>query len=377
MQSIAFKMLFRKKGTASAILAIALLIAPLTSVNCLLNNINSYTNVLSKIPTLGQTYIITSQDSTSLYDGKINSYLINQVYANSDIDYATSQQIIAATLITKNGNYTVNIRAIDDIQAFISNRQAQVNGLTSQNNAEADIGVVLSQLASIHINDTLNLTINNKITQLKAIGIIQANQQSDTELIMPLTTLQTLTGKNDVISFIEFTLKDSNVGGKAIANIIQSLPGGTKIIELHQISEFAQGINSQTIVFINIWSIAIYTVVVAASYIVASRLTTEAEYDLYMLRTLGARKKATISLVIIHTLTIAFIGLILGISIGIVGTQMAATGLRWLWGNSFLAPFLQPEQVLQILVLALISSIIGSIYPAIKATQNTIRELPS
>lgn len=376
MQSLAFKMVFRKKGTASAILAIALLIAPLASVNCLLNNINSYTNMLSKIPTIGQTYVITSTNSTSLYDGKINSSLITQVRANSDIEYATSQQIITATLITKNGNHTINIRAIDDVQAFLTNRQAQVNGSISQEKIEADIGIVLSQLASIHINDSLNLTINNKLTQLKAVGIMQTRQQSDTELIMPLAALQVITQKKDALSFIEFTLKDSDSGDKAIDNITHNLPSGTRIIELHQIAEFAQGINSQTIVFINIWSIAIYSVVVAASYVVASRLVTEAEYELYMLRTLGVKKKATISLVTTYTLTITFVGLIIGTSMGIVGTQMAATGLRWLWGNSFLAPFLQPAQVLQILVLALISSVIGSIHPAIKATQNTIGEMP-
>jgi ABC-type lipoprotein release transport system permease subunit len=376
VQSIAYKMLFRKKGTASAILAVALLIAPLASVNCLLNNINSYTNILSKIPNIGQTYVITSKNSVSLYDSKINSSLINQVRANSGIDYSTSQQIITATLITKDGNQTINIRAIDDVQAFLADRQAQVNGSVSQNNKEANMGIVLSQLASIHTNDLLNLTIYNKLTQLKAVGITQTKQQSDTELMVPLATLQTITQKNDSISFIEFSIKDSETDDKTIDNVTQSVPSDTRIIELHQIAEFAQGINSQTIDFINVWSIAIYLVVVAASYVVSSRLVTEGEYELYMLRTLGAKKRATIGLVITHTLAITFVGLILGISIGIVGTQIAATGLRWLWNNSYLAPFLQPEQVLQILALSLISSIVGSIYPATKATQNATKEPP-
>jgi ABC-type lipoprotein release transport system permease subunit len=366
-------MFFRKKGTASAILAIALLIALITSVSCLLNNINQQTTQLSKLPSIGQTYLITSKNSTSLADSQIDPSLISQIDNNSNIDYATSQQIVPATLTTNNGNFTVNIRAVDNMQAFLNNRQAYVNGSISKKESETDVGIILSQLGAIKINDSINLIINDKINQLKVVGIVQTTQQSDTEVIMPLTTLQTLTQKNGAGSFIEFHL-NYNSDNKTIDNIIQSMPNNIKIIKIQQITDFIQDVNNQTISFINIWSIVVYTVVVAASYVVASRLVTEAEYELYMLKALGAKKKATTSLILTYTLTIAFFGAILGVAIGIVGTQMAATGVRLFWGNFQLAPFLQPEQALQITLIALVSAVIGSIYPAIKATQTATRE---
>ncbi len=370
-------MFFRKKGTASAILAIALLIALIASVSCLLNNINQQTTQLSELPSIGQTYLITSKNSTSLADSQIDPSLISQIDNNSNIDYATFQQIVPATLTTSNGNFAVNIRAVDNIQAFLNNRQAYVNGSISKKESETDVGIILSQLGSIKINDSINLIINDKVNQLKVVGIVQTTQQSDTEVIMPLTTLQTLTQKNGIGSFIEFHLKNFNSDNKTIDNIIQNLPKNIKIIKIQQITDFVQDVNNQTISFINVWSIVVYTVVVAASYIVASRLVTEAEYELYMLNALGAKKKATTSLILTYTLTIAFFGAILGVAIGIVGTQMAATGVRLFWGNFQLAPFLQPEQALQITLIALVSAIIGSIYPAIKATQNATREKPS
>jgi hypothetical protein len=95
-------MLFRKKGTAFAILAIALLIALLASVNCLINNINSYTTILTNIPSIDQTYIISSKNSASLYDSQIDSSLIDKIHNYSDIDYATSQKMVQATLATTN-----------------------------------------------------------------------------------------------------------------------------------------------------------------------------------------------------------------------------------------------------------------------------------
>ena len=150
-----------------------------------------------------------------------------------------------------------------------------------------------------------------------------------------------------------------------------------QITSTQQVAAFAQDINNQTVVFINVWSLAIYCVVVAASYIVASRLVNEAGYELYMLRTLGTKKKATANLILIYTLTIAFVGAILGLSIGIVGTQTASTAVRWFLGNSMLAPYLEVSQLLGILLIATAASLIGSIYPAVKAAQNAVRENPS
>ena len=78
MQALAFKVLFQKKGTASAILAIALLIALVTSINCLVNSINAQTTVLGKL-TVGQTFLVTSKNSTALSDSQIDPEIIAQL----------------------------------------------------------------------------------------------------------------------------------------------------------------------------------------------------------------------------------------------------------------------------------------------------------
>jgi len=376
VQPLAFKMLFRKKGTASAILAIALLVALTTSVNSLVNNINSQTSVLSELPSIGQTYLITSKNSTSLSDSQIDPALINQIKNNSNVNYAASQQIIQATLTTKLGNYTVNILGVDNVRAYFDNDGASISGSVSQNQSETDVGIILANLASININSSLTVTIYNKITQLNVVGISRTTKQSDTELIMPLKNLQALTKNNHTISFIEFSIKDFSTDNKTIASITQTLPSDVKITKVQQIQTFAQDINNQTINFINVWSIAVYIVITAASYIITTRMINEAKYDLYMLRALGAKKKTTISLIILHTLIIGFISSIIGVAIGIVGTQIAATGVRWLWSSFAIAPFLQPSQALEILSLALASCLTGCIYPAMKTAQKLATENP-
>ena len=209
MQPLAFKVLFRKKGTASAIIAIALLVALLASVNALVNNINSQTTLITKLASKGDTYLITSEDSTSLSDSQIPSSIIGQLKNNSDIKYTIAQQTSQATLETNTGNYAITVKGIDDIQAFLKNNRASINGTVSKEN-QANIGIMLAKLASVNKNDLLNLTIASKSIQLKATSITQANQQTDTQITMPLTTLQTITQDNTQISYIEFTLKDPN-----------------------------------------------------------------------------------------------------------------------------------------------------------------------
>jgi len=114
--------------------------------------------------------------------------------------------------------------------------------------------------------------------------------------------------------------------------------------------------------------------VAGAAYIIVARVVNESRYDLYILRTLGAKKTSTFSLILTYTLMLAFLGALIGFSLGLVGTQTASTLLRWNFGNAFLAPFLEVNQVLQLLLLTLTSALVGSLYPAIKAAQTVTEE---
>ncbi len=375
MQSLAFKMLFRKRGTASAIVTIALLVALVTAVNCLVNNINAQTNVIGQLANQGETFLITSKDASSLSDSHIDQTIINKVKNNSAISYATSQQITQATLTTSRGDFTVTLRGVDNVRAFLQNSKLRVDGLVSKEN-EANVGIILSKLASLGKNDVLNLTFNGELTQIKVVGITQTNEQSDTEITMPLSTLQAITGNSNTVSFVEFSLKDPSQAHKVLGNLTETLPPNVKVTGIRQVATFAQDINNQTVVFINAWSLTIYVVMVAASYVVASRLVNESEYEFSLLKALGAKRKITFTMILIYVLLVALVGCIVGLSLGIVGSQTAASLVRWVWGNTFLAPFLEVNQAAQILSLAFAASFIGCIYPAYKGTQRIGGENP-
>ena len=377
MQSLAFKMLFRKKGTASAILAIGLLIALLTSVSCLVDNINAQTIALTQLASIGDTYIVKSQNSASLSDSQIAANLLSELKGNSNVKYATNQQLTQATLTVHNQTYEVTVRAIDDIKAYLTKNSAAINGSTPKTATEANIGIILSNLANIQKSDNITLTINGQSTQLKIAGVTRTQTQSDSQLIIPLTTLHTMISQDSTVSYIEFSVKDTAKSAQTITNLTSTLPSNIQILSTQQVISFASSINDQTVNFIDVWSIAIYIVVIAASYVTASRLINESEYDLYTLRTLGATKRSTLNLVITYVLVIGLLGSLLGLSVGIAGTQIASTAVRWVLGNNQLAPFIGVNQTLQILGISLVCAVAGGIYPAIKGVTIVTKENPS
>jgi len=368
-------MLLRKKGTASAIIAIALLIALVASVNSLVNNINSQMPMLSALSNMGQTYLVTSRGSTTLSDSQIAPSLINQIQNSPNVNYATSQQIVPAILGTKLESYTVNILGVNNVTTYLTHDSGSINGSVSLNHGEVDVGIMLANLACISLHEQVNVTVNDQTSQLTVVGITETNQQSDTQLIMPQSTLQALTQNSHTGSYIEFSFKTAGEN-QTLTSLSQTLPSDIKISKVQQAQTFIQDINGQTVNFINVWSIAVYAVITAASYIIATRLIDESRYELCMLRTLGAKKKATITLIALYTLTIAFLGSLTGIAVGIVGTQIAATGVRWLWGSITLAPFLQPLQVVEILLLSLAACFVGCMYPAVRTAQSATLENP-
>lgn len=376
MQSLAFKMLFRKKGTASAILAIGLLIALLTSVSCLVDNINAQTTALTQLARIGDTYILKNQNSASLSDSQINANLLPDLKGNSNIKYATNQQLAQGNIKANNLTLEVTVRGVDDVKAYLTKNSAAINGSAPKTATEADIGIILANLAGIQKSDNVTLTINDQSTQLRIAGVTRTQTQSDSQLIIPLTTLQTMIGQGGTVSYIEFSVKDPSKSTQTIANLTSTLPSNIQILSTQQVASFAGNINDQTVNFIDVWSIAIYVVVIAASYVTASRLINESEYDIYTLRTLGATKRGTLNLVITYVLVIGLLGSLLGLSLGIVGSQVASTSVRWVLGNSQLAPFIDLNQTLQILGISLACAVAGGIYPAIKGVAIVTRENP-
>jgi ABC-type lipoprotein release transport system permease subunit len=362
-------MLFRRKGIASTILAIALLIALLASVNALVNNINTQTQKIADLAQTGKTYIITSQNYTSLIESQVSQNTANKIRTIAGIQNIITQKIFQANLTTISGTYPITIRAVDNATTYFTTKQTRTTGTYCTNPTQANIGTILANIAKTKNNETVTLSTGTKSMQTQIVGTTKSSTQSDTEITILLKTAETLTGETQTASFIEFSLKNPT-DTQPLTQVKKSLPTNEKIVEIQQITTFAQDTTSQFVTFLKIWSVIIYAVVIAASYIIATRLITEAKFELAMYRTIGAKRNLTIQIVLIYTVATALVGTILGLAIGIAGAQIASTAIRWTWGNLQLTPNLNPEQALQITVLSLTSATIGCLSPALKSANN-------
>jgi ABC-type lipoprotein release transport system permease subunit len=374
MTTSILKTLFWKKGTISSILATALLVAIIASMNAIVNYFNTQTEALVEFPNIGGTYLVLSENSIA--DNKIDAELTDQLNAIPDIKYTVPQRILSSTLTASSGKHTITVRGVEDVTNFLKLRGGRVNGTTAKNETEANVGEILAKSISLSLGDEALLTFGNSSLEVVVVGIVKSLSQTDAELIVPMETINSLTGNSDKISVIEFALKENADAEEAINQITKLLPENVKTVEVQKPEEFLQDLNSQTLTFLNVWALAVYAVVAAASYVVATRLITESSYELAMLRALGAKKSLLFKLILTYTATTAVLGCVLGLALGTAGTQTASTMLGWIWPSVEVTPSLGPTQALQTLLLTLASSTLGCLFPAFRSMHKNYMEQP-
>jgi ABC-type lipoprotein release transport system permease subunit len=364
---LALKMFLRKRGTPSAVLAIALLIAILASMNSIINHLNWQTNILSRYVGIGQRYLILSINCTSLETSKVDKELASTIKTLMDTQYILTQKLFTANITTKSGSHKITVRAVDNVQEFLTVRNAIVKGVSGTfDDTQVYLGEILARTASINSGDHITLFVNNRSIIIEVAGIITTLTQSDAELIIPLKIITKSLLTEEESFFIEFAPKNPRTEDEIVNCLTQNLPPNTKVVKVQQLKEFLQGINAQTLSFLNLWSLTVYAIVSIASYIITVRLLTEANYDLAVIRALGAKGRLLFKLALTYTLIATLSGAIIGLATGVAIAQMASTAVRWILIDVNVTPFLEAWQALQILLLSLASSILGCIYPALK-----------
>ena len=369
-------MLFRKGLAAQSILAIALLVAVVASANAIINYLNLQSENLAGLVNPRGTYLILSSNSTAITDSEVPADLAAKLRNLSYVKNVFPQRILIANLTANFGSRKTLVRGVEGVGSFLRTMGAHLNGTAAENWMEADAGEILARSLSISLGDEVSLALGERSVKIRVVGVFRSQMQSDAELIVPMETANILAGNNDTVSLIEFSLREGVDSREALGRIAHLLPENVKLVQAQQLSEFARQMSLQTVYFLNVWSLAVYVVVAAASYIAAARLIAESRYELAMLKALGAKKRLTFTLILAYTITIALVGSILGIALGVAGTQAASAVLRWIQPSIDITPFLKAEQAIQTLLLTLFSSIIGCAYSALKSAQIRYVEQP-
>lgn len=176
MLSLSYKLLFRKKSTIAAILALALLVAIVASMNTIVNFIDSQTSAIGQLARVGNKYLVLSKNCTSL-SGSYIGRETEDAFNSDGIGSFFAQKIFNGNLQTALGNYTVAIRGVENLTAYFKAQSASVNGTTAKNANEADVGVLLANIVALDKNDYANVTFGNVSLTVKIVGVTRTQTQ--------------------------------------------------------------------------------------------------------------------------------------------------------------------------------------------------------
>ena len=115
----------------------------------------------------------------------------------------------------------------------------------------------------------------------------------------------------------------------------------------------------ESLKILSLWSIPLYFVVVIGVAIVSSRLLYSIRYDLDILHTLGFSNRYISLLIIISLLPILFCASFVGVSLGIVLSQVSAKLAYIVLGGITIYPVLRPSIYISILAVIFLSALAG------------------
>lgn len=371
MLSLTYKILLRKKSTAAAILALALLVAIISSMYSIVNFINTQTTAVGQLRNVGNQYLVLNKSAKSLSDSQLNWVPINILKNCTDVKSIYPQQVLEGTLQTTTGKRPVFVRGVENLSAYLKAKPSYVNGTVAANPSEANMGVLLAKGCQVNLREHVNVSVGSAVLDLKIVGFVRSQGQVDNEVLVSLETANALASNGDV-SLIEFSFKDNINQQEALANLSVLLPADVEVVKVQQTAAFLQQANGEILNFLSVWSLTVYFVVAAASYVVSTRLTVESECELVILKAIGVKRRRVFGLFFSYTVLLALVGAFLGLAFGVVGTQVSSTVLKWFWQDVLVEPFLEPVQVGQILILSIVFSAVGCVYPAFKSTQRNL-----
>jgi putative ABC transport system permease protein len=295
-----------------------------------------------------------------------------------------SSQLSATAMAEYNGKKTVvSLTGMDILvmQLQYENQKLEAGALLK----EGEQNKIMIGYNIAHDTFDADISVGGRITingEKFFVGGIFAKQgmggiSSDSVVLMSTRDFKKLTGQSN-ISIIYLRVNDVSQA-ESIAATIQ-----TAINENHGRKDFATATTMTSIletvqsiigilqlVLVAIASIAL---VVASIGIMNTMLTSvmERTREIGIMKAIGATNKDIMSIFIIEGMLVSSIGGVIGIILGVFGSQgltMILNSFMMIGGSSNLTPVITPMSVVMAVTVSLIVGILSSLYPAWKAAR--------
>lgn len=326
-----------KRASKETLLSIALIVGALTSMMAFANGITARTEELGGTDTGSKAFLVVG--------GNTAEYEFND---------STKRTVAFGKISTQGKNINAPVISTD-LSKHLERSGAELKGEMPRRD-ETIVGNFLAETLGVQIGDGLMVRVNGKQLDLKITGTVKSKTQTSTSLLVRenffpgvgagekvgLTIVRPGEGEETAIK----RLKDS-----------QNL----EVAPLGNVKGFIREVNQQAFSLISVWVLIGCVVVLVGSGVGAARLVEESGEELETLRSVGAGRKRSLLLMFLTVSVIAFSGSLLGVSLGIAGSQVVTTAAGWFTGGGILTPILDLHSVFEIFGLASVSAIGGGL----------------
>ena len=230
-------------------------------------------------------------------------------------------------------------------------------GRLFKNADEVVVDDIYAKAKNVTVGDTVEL-VNH---QFKVSGIVEHGKGA--RLFVSLKTAQDMTGQNGKASLFFVKLNDSDRVEPAIAEIKQLLQGYNTI----PLKEYAKLMMSNSMPALDafISTVVFVALCIGVLVIFLSMYTTitERTREIGILRSLGASKRFIVTLIFQESAAVC----LLGVVIGIASSFLIARGVQVVFPT--LTVLITSDWIARASVFAVLSGIIGSLYPSLKAAK--------
>jgi lipoprotein-releasing system permease protein len=224
---------------------------------------------------------------------------------------------------------------------------------------------------------TVPRIVSYRVSAIFEVGIYEYDKAF---VLMPIEDAQTFLMMPDEVGMVELQTVDADRVGEILAPLATAVSGRAAVMDWRQMNaSLFQALQVERVAMFVILSIIILVAVfnILSSLIMLVRAKTR---DIAILRTMGATRRALMKIFMTVGVTIGVLGILAGLALGavflyfrqsVVELIQAVTGQN-LWDPSIrflteLPSKPDPFEVLAIVCMALLFSVLATLYPAWKA----------
>ncbi len=370
--------IFRKKRTYGAVIGITVAIGLIVTPIPIVSGYYSQLNNLAGAQQYSQYLIALESGKTSLYNSFIPDSVSNSLN-HSNIEVICPETYLDVNISLDEMNYNLNLRGINYsiFKSFRTGFNFQIIPTETLSDEKIIIGSLLASILNVTYADLpLNVSLAHNLQQYNVtiIGFLTSEIQYDLELLATINLTRSLKPSlSTKYSLIELKLEKPSLVDATIQALRTANPD-LGIERENQLTDFVSGIISRTIQSIWLLSLVVYVAMGFGMFHVMQTTIKESEQEIAILKSVGASKFQIVRIFLYQSIILCLIGAALGVLSGIFLSYGASFIVSQM--TSIVArPSFDALAILLAISLGLVTGILGSLYPAYKASKKTVGEI--